>query len=73
MDPNSVPDSDPQHSRYLAPSLTLTTVTSLTFHVLKLRRFETIMFSDASLSDINVVLCYVLPQYRTIVYSGCRW
>jgi hypothetical protein len=39
------------------------------YYVLKLLRLETITFSDASfsdamLSDINVVLCYVLSQYR---------
>jgi hypothetical protein len=34
-------------------------------YVLKLLRLETtITFSDATLSDINVVLCYVLLQYR---------
>ncbi len=39
-------------------------------YVLELLRFETplrletIMFSDAMLSDINVVLCYVLSQYQ---------
>ncbi len=32
-------------------------------YVLKLLRWETITFSDATLSDINVVLCYVLSQY----------
>jgi hypothetical protein len=30
---------------------------------LKLLSFETIAFIDATLSDINVVLCYVLSQY----------
>ncbi len=34
------------------------------YYVLKLLRLETITFSDATLSDINVVLCYVLSQYR---------
>ncbi len=53
--------------------MTLTTMTSLRFlmftfwnyYVLKLSCLESIMFSDATLSDINVVLCYVLSQYRT--------
>jgi hypothetical protein len=55
--------------------ITLTTVTFLRFvmftlwnyYVLKLLRSETITFSDATLSDINVVLCYVLSQYRSTV------
>jgi hypothetical protein len=34
------------------------------YYVLKLSRLETITFSDATLSDINIVLCYVLSQYR---------
>jgi hypothetical protein len=33
------------------------------YYVLKLLRLETIMFSDAMLSDLNVVLCYVLSQW----------
>jgi hypothetical protein len=37
-------------------------------YVLKLLRLETITFGDATLSDINVMLCYVLSQYR--IY-GC--
>ncbi len=37
--------------------------TFLNYYVLKLLRLETIMFSDATLSDINIVLCYVLSQY----------
>jgi len=32
-------------------------------YVLKLLHLETIMYSDATLSDINVVLCYILSQY----------
>ncbi len=36
-------------------------------YVLELLRFETIMFSDATLSDINVVLCYLLSQYIPFV------
>jgi hypothetical protein len=31
---------------------------------LKLLRLETVTFSDATLSDINVVLCYILSQHR---------
>jgi hypothetical protein len=34
------------------------------YYVLKLLCLETITFSDATLSDINVVLCNVLLQYR---------
>jgi hypothetical protein len=34
------------------------------YYVLKLLRLETITFSDATLCDINVVLCCVLSQYR---------
>jgi hypothetical protein len=33
-------------------------------YVLELLRFETLRFCDARLSDINVVLCYVLSQYQ---------
>jgi hypothetical protein len=52
--------------------ITLTTVTSLRFltftfwnyFVLKLLHLETITFRDATLSDINVVLCYILSQYQ---------
>ncbi len=32
-------------------------------YVLKLFRLETLTFSDVTLSDINVVWCYVLSQY----------
>ncbi len=35
-----------------------------TYYILKLLPLETITFSDALLSDINVVLCYLLSQYR---------
>jgi len=38
------------------------------YYVLKVLLLETITFSDATLSDIKVVLCYVLSQYR-YVYS----
>ncbi len=31
---------------------------------MELLRLETLTFSDFMLSDINVVLCYVLSQYR---------
>ncbi len=56
----------------------LTTVTSLRFltftfwnyYVLKLLRLETIKFSDATLSDINIVLCYVLSKYRVYRVPG---
>ncbi len=56
--------------------ITLTTLTFLCFvmftfwnyYVLKLLRLETITFSDATISDINVVLCYVLLQYRVVVH-----
>ncbi len=51
--------------------ITLTTVTSLRFltftfwnsYVLKFLRLETLTFSDVTLSDINVVWCFVLSQY----------
>jgi len=33
------------------------------YYVLKLLRLETITLSDATLSDINIVLFYVLSQY----------
>ncbi len=36
------------------------------YYILKLLRLETITFSDATLSDINVVLCSVLSQYVQI-------
>jgi hypothetical protein len=39
------------------------------YFVLKLLRLETITFSDGTLSNINVVLCYVLSQYHMIVGS----
>jgi hypothetical protein len=35
---------------------------------LELSRFETITFSDATLSDINVALCYVLSQYYPRIF-----
>ncbi len=38
-------------------------------YVLKLLRLETLTFSDVTLSDINVVWCYVLSQYRISIYS----
>ncbi len=34
------------------------------YYVLKLLHLETFTFKDATLSDINVVICYVLPQYH---------
>jgi hypothetical protein len=37
------------------------------YYDLKLLRLETIMFSDATLSDIKVVLCYVLSQYPNLI------
>jgi hypothetical protein len=43
------------------------TFTFWNYYVLKLLRFETITFSDATLSDINNVLCYVLSQYRLLI------
>ncbi len=38
------------------------------YYVVELLSLETITFSDATLSDINVVLCYVLSQYRKDAY-----
>ncbi len=53
-------------------SLRFSTFTFWNCYVLKLLRLETITFSDAPLSDINVVLCYVLSQYRYFRYlRGC--
>jgi hypothetical protein len=40
------------------------TFTFWNYYVLKLLCLETITFSDDMLSDINVVLCYILSQYR---------
>jgi hypothetical protein len=34
------------------------------YYVLKLLRLKNVTFSDATLSDINVVLCYVFSQYQ---------
>ncbi len=34
------------------------------YYILKILRFEIIIISDATLSDINVVLCYLLSQYH---------
>ncbi len=45
-------------------SLRFLTFTFWNYYVLKLLRFETITFSDDTLSDINVVLCYVFSQYQ---------
>ncbi len=45
-------------------SLRFLTFTFWNYNVLKLLRLETIMFSEATLSDINIVLCYVLSLYR---------
>jgi hypothetical protein len=42
------------------------------YYVLKLLRLETVRFSDATLSDINVVLCYVLSQYRLVYNVHCK-
>ncbi len=47
------------HNTYYCDVLTLCEV-----YVLELLHFETLTFSDATLSDINVVLFYVLSQYR---------
>ncbi len=55
--------------------ITLTTGTALRFltftfwnyYDLQLLRFETITFSDAMLSDINIVLCYFLSQYQNTI------
>ncbi len=41
-------------------------------YILEILRFETLGFSDATLSDINLVLCYVLSQCRT-VYVFSYW
>jgi hypothetical protein len=31
------------------------------------------MFSDATLSDINVVLCFVLSQYHLTIVFSSKW
>jgi hypothetical protein len=41
-------------------------------YVLELLCFETLTFSDATLSDINVVLCYVLSQYRKVTLRSTK-
>ena len=51
-------------------SLRFLTFTFCNYYVLKLLRLETIMFSDAMLSDINVVLRYVLSQYLQNIMHG---
>ncbi len=51
------------HNTYYCDVLTFFDVYVWNYYVLKLLRLETIMFSDAMLSNINVVLCYVLSQY----------
>jgi hypothetical protein len=43
------------------------TFTFWNFYVLKLLRLETITFRDATLSDINGVLCYILLQYHNFL------
>ncbi len=61
--------------------ITLTTVTSLHFltftfwnsYVLKRLRLATLTFSDVTLSDINVVWCYVLSQYHPIVWYSVSY
>jgi hypothetical protein len=52
-------------------SLRFLTFTFWNYYVLQVLRLETITFSDATLSDINVVLCYVLLQYRTAQFKFC--
>ncbi len=51
------------HNTYYCEVLTFCDV-----YVLELLRFETITFSDATLSDINVALCYVLSQYHPRIF-----
>ncbi len=43
---------------------TVTFLRFVTFTFWNLLRLKTITFSDAMLSDINIVLCYVLSQYN---------
>ncbi len=45
-------------------SIRFWTFTFWNSYVLKLLRLETLTYSDVTLSDINVVWCYVLSQYR---------
>ncbi len=48
-------------------SLRFLTFTFWNCYVLKLLRLETITFRDATLSDINGVLCSVLSQYHNFL------
>ncbi len=48
-------------------SLRFLTFTFWNSYVLKLLRLETLTFSDVTLSDINVVWCYVLSQYHKLI------
>jgi hypothetical protein len=50
--------------------LRFVTFTFWNYYVLKLLCLETIISSDATLSDINVVLCYVLSQYPIHFYPN---
>ncbi len=43
------------------------------YYVLNLLRLETFTFSDATLSYINIVLCYVLSQYRWDGPQAADW
>ncbi len=47
-------------------ALRFLTFTFWNSYVLKLLRLETLTFSDVTVSDINVVWCYVLSQYRQL-------
>jgi len=49
-------------------SLGFLTFTFWNSYVWKLLRLETLTFSDVTLSDINVVWCYVLSQYLIFKY-----
>ncbi len=49
------------------------TFTFWNYYVLKLLRLETVTFSDATFSDINVVLCYILSQYRYDPPQKATW
>ncbi len=48
-------------------SLRFLTFTFWNYYVLKLLRLETITFREATLSDINGVLCSVLSQYHNFL------
>ncbi len=53
-------------------SLRFLTFTLWSYYIVKLLCLEIITFSDATLSDINIVLCDIFSQYRfnTVKYMS---